>query len=50
MKALIISFATHVVVIAAVVLGSVVVPETMPRLLKRISPPILASIVPPHDV
>ncbi|HEY7171238.1 MAG TPA: energy transducer TonB [Vicinamibacterales bacterium] len=50
MKALIISFVTHVVVIGAVLLGSVVAPETMPRLLKRISPPILASIVPPHDL
>jgi protein TonB len=50
MKALIISFVTHVAVIGAVLLGSVVAPETMPRLLKRISPPILASIVPPHDV
>jgi protein TonB len=50
MKAQIISFVTHVVVIGAVLLGSVLAPETMPRLLKRISPPILASIVPPHDV
>jgi len=50
MKALIISFVTHLAVIGAVLLGSVVAPETMPRLLKRISPPILASIVPPHDV
>jgi periplasmic protein TonB len=50
MKALIISFVTHIVVIGAALLGSVVAPETMPRLMKRISPPILASIVPPHDV
>src|SRR4029079_10053367 len=50
MKALIISFVAHVVVIGAVLLGSVVAPETMPQLLKRIRPPILASIVPPHDV
>jgi protein TonB len=50
MKALIISFVTHVVVIGALLLGSVVAPQTMPRLLKRISPPILASIIPPHDV
>jgi len=50
MKALIVSFVTHLAVIGAVLLGSVVAPETMPRLLKRISPPILASIVPPHDV
>jgi protein TonB len=50
MKALIISFVTHVVVIGAVLIGSVLAPEAMPRLLKRISPPIIASIVAPRDV
>jgi protein TonB len=50
MKALIISFVTHVVVIGVALIASVLAPETMPRLLKRISPPILASIVAPHDV
>jgi protein TonB len=50
MKALIISFVTHVVVIGAVLIGSVLAPEAMPRLLKRISPPIIASIVVPRDI
>jgi periplasmic protein TonB len=50
MKALIISFVTHLAVIAGVLIGSVLAPETMPRMLKRISPPIIASIVAPHDV
>jgi periplasmic protein TonB len=50
MKALTISFVTHVIVIGAALIGSLVAPQTMPRLLKRISPPIIAEMAAPRDV
>jgi len=50
MKALIISFVTHAVVIATVLTASVLSPETMPRLLQRISPLTIAAIAVPRDV
>jgi protein TonB len=50
MKALIVSFVTHVLGIGAVLMASVLAPEAMPKLLKKIYAPTLAAIVVPHDV
>jgi protein TonB len=50
MKALIVSFVTHVIVIAMVLIASVLAPETMPKLLRRISPLTIAAITVPRDV
>src|SRR3954469_2423326 len=49
MKALIISFVTHLAVIGAVLIASVLAPEAMPKLLKKINAPTFAAVVVPRD-